>query len=100
MRSISSRKIGWAIYGSVLSMASTGWIQPPGRFGGVWNLPANPHSLGENYLYFIVEDHAGVLWVASPIGNGLSARNVKNGVFTRYSFRSESPGSQSVVGVS
>jgi hypothetical protein len=59
----------------------------------------NPHSLGHDYVNFILGDQSGVLWLASPLGSGLTALDVKAGRFTRYSFHAEEPGSQSVVGV-
>ena len=35
--------------------------------------PANPNSLGHNYVGRVREDHSGILWLASPLGSGLSA---------------------------
>ena len=66
-----------------------------GRFARFVPDPADPYSVGNNYVTCIREDHAGVLWVA--IGNWLSSFDRKTGEFTHYSFRSVEPGRQSVA---
>ena len=70
-----------------------------GRFSRFLHDPANPHSLGHDYVSSIREDQSGVLWVGAMMGSGLSALDVKTGRFTRYSFHAEEPGSQSLTGV-
>ena len=42
-----------------------------GRFSHFLPDPADPQSVGHNYVFCIREDHAGVLWVA--IGSWLSS---------------------------
>ena len=70
-----------------------------GRFSRFLHDPANPHSLGHDYVSFIREDQAGLLWVGAMTGGGLSALDPKTGQFTRYSFHAEEPGIQTVTGV-
>ncbi len=60
-----------------------------GRVSRFRHLPADPHSLGHDYVSAIGEDRSGVLWVASSFGDGLSALDVKTRRFTRYSFHAE-----------
>ena len=71
-----------------------------GRFSRYMHDPANPHSIGHDYVVSILEDRSGVLWVASPTGSGLSALDAKTAAFTRYSFHVEELSSQSATGVS
>ena len=70
-----------------------------GRISRFKHDPADPHSLGHDYVTAIAEDPSGVLWVASCFGSGLSALDVKTGRFTRYSFHEAVPGAQGLTGV-
>jgi ligand-binding sensor domain-containing protein len=38
-----------------------------GQFTRFVNDPANPHSLSNNSIWDIYEDHAGVLWLATDV---------------------------------
>jgi len=44
--------------------------------------PANPHSLGHNYIKTIFADHSGNLWIGTA--DGLNRLDPATGVFTRY----------------
>jgi ligand-binding sensor domain-containing protein/serine phosphatase RsbU (regulator of sigma subunit) len=45
--------------------------------------PKNPHSLSDNYVRSIYEDHTGVLWIGT-IGGGLNRLDLGTGQFTRF----------------
>jgi signal transduction histidine kinase/ligand-binding sensor domain-containing protein len=55
-----------------------------GEFAHYQHDPSDPYSLSENdYVWFILEDHKGVLWVATN-GGGLNRFDRETETFTRY----------------
>ena len=79
-------RIGAATCGSGPAEGLNVLEKATGRITRFRHDPADPHSLGHDYVTAIAEDRSGVLWVASSFGSGLSALDVKTGRFTRYSF--------------
>jgi ligand-binding sensor domain-containing protein/signal transduction histidine kinase len=57
-------------------------------------------SPANDYVSDVLQDHAGILWLASVIAPGLSALNPKTGEFKRYSFNSEEYVNRRIAGVS
>ena len=95
MRLLRSSKTGGVLSGSALRPGLNKLDRATGRFSHFLPDPADPQSIGHNYVNCILEDHSGVLWVA--IGNWLSSLDPNTGAFTHYSFHSVQPGSQSVA---
>jgi serine phosphatase RsbU (regulator of sigma subunit)/streptogramin lyase len=54
-----------------------------GKFAHARHDPADPRSIGNNYVRVICEDDSGTLWIGTH-GGGLNALDRSTGVFTRY----------------
>lgn len=50
----------------------------------------NPHSIGSNIVYDIIEDDDGTIWIAT-LGGGLNSFDIKTGTFTKHLIDEEHP---------
>jgi signal transduction histidine kinase/ligand-binding sensor domain-containing protein/CheY-like chemotaxis protein len=73
-------------------------VRETGQFKRYQNNPNNPHSLSDNSIGAIYEDHEDVLWVGTASG-GLNRFDRETEQFHRYQHDPKDPGSISYPGI-
>ena len=95
--SIVEDRLGTLWLGTVKGLSTLD--RSTGKFSRFLHDPANPHSLGQDYVNSIRVDQAGLIWVGAMSGGGLSVLDPKTGRFSRYPFHAKEQGIQTFTGV-